>query len=63
MNAQEKYRWATPYEWLLEKSRSWPLEQCRTEMLNLARLHDQDTLQDEYQSEMDEDGYFDETEG
>lgn len=30
------------------------------ELMNLARRHDSDTLQDEYQSEMEADGYFEE---
>lgn len=63
MNTKKKvYKWASPYEWLAEVSQGWPLERCRVEMLNLAIKHDSDTLQTEYESEMDEDGYFNETE-
>ena len=54
-----KYKWATPYEWIEQKSQDWTRERLLTEFLNLACITDSDTLQDTFQSEMDEDGYFD----
>ncbi len=57
-----KYKWATPYEWVEQKSKDWTKERLLTEFLNLARITDSDTLQDTFQDEMDEDGYFEEGE-
>ena len=55
----EKYQWANPYEWLEEMARSaWSLQRCKSELLALAAKLDSDQLQDEYQSEMEETGYF-----
>lgn len=56
----KKYKWDNPYEWLETKSEKWTREQLRSALLALAIKHDSDTIQDEYQSEMDADGYFDE---
>ena len=55
------YRWANPYGWLDQKSGRWSKDRLRSELLALAVKQDSDTLQDEYQTEMDADGYFDET--
>lgn len=52
------YRWTNPYEWLAETAQGWDAARLYNELLNLARLHDSDTLQDEYQADMDVDGYF-----
>ncbi|MDR4483850.1 MAG: hypothetical protein R3B95_11665 [Nitrospirales bacterium] len=53
-----KYQWDCPYSWLAEKSQEWEIERLKVEFLALAALLDSDTLQDQYQSEMDNDGYF-----
>lgn len=53
-----RYKWDSPLEWLAEKARSWDEAKLYNELLNLARRHDSDTLQDEYQSEMSADDYF-----
>jgi hypothetical protein len=56
--ATKTYRWDTPYEWLSEAAREWTPERLYQELCTLALKHDSDTLQDEYQNEMQEDGYF-----
>ena len=53
-----RYKYDCPYDWLCEAARGWDAARLYSELMNLARLHDSDTLQDEYQSEMDADGYF-----
>lgn len=58
--AREKvYRWGSPLEWLIEASQSWDAERLACEVRALAARLDSDQLQDEYQTEMDADGYFD----
>lgn len=56
------YKWASPYEWLEEKAKEWDERKLYHELMNLASQLDSDTLQDEYQADMDADGYFDELE-
>ena len=51
-----KYRWATAFEWLKEKH----LDGVDVGIVNLLAGLDSDTIQDQYQSEMDADGYFQE---
>lgn len=53
-----RYKWDSAYEWLEEKSQDWDATRLRTELLDLARQTDGDTIQDSFQSEMDSDGYF-----
>ena len=53
-----EYKWANPYEWVEQKSKDWSRERLLTEFLNLACITDSDTLQDTFQEEMDNDGYF-----
>lgn len=52
-----RYRWATGYEWLRSAWRrgriSW------SEVCLLLATIDSDTIQEHFQSAMDEDGYFD----
>ena len=57
---EHHYRWHHPIEWLLEKADKWNEEELRAELKNLAHKLDGDQIQDEYESEMDADGYFDE---
>jgi hypothetical protein len=52
------YRWSHPYAWLIDASKYWDKERLLYELQRLAIQHDSDTLQNLYQSEMDEDGYF-----
>jgi hypothetical protein len=52
------YRWSHPYAWLIDTSKYWDKERLLYELQRLAIQHDSDTLQNLYQSEMDEDGYF-----
>jgi hypothetical protein len=54
------YRWQHPHDWLLEKADEWNHTQLLAEFKSLAMKLDGDQIQDEYQSEMDQDGYFDE---
>jgi hypothetical protein len=54
-----RYRWATPYKWLDEKSNDWDICDLRNALMNLALVSDSDTLQDVFEDEMDGDGYFD----
>lgn len=53
-----KYRWRNPHEWLEAVCNSWDKDRLLLEVRRLAIEHDSDTLQDLYQSEMEEDGYF-----
>ncbi len=57
-----RYRWATPHEWLLEKAEQHAAKNDAAELLSilnsLVPKIDADTIQDEFQSEMDADGYF-----
>ena len=52
------YKWANPYEWLNEASREWDCNKLRFELMEIAVKLDSDQLQDIYQSDMDQDGYF-----
>lgn len=52
-----RYQWATAYEWLEEYLRNHP-EQAHSIAMSLAMKLDADSIQDEFQSDMDADGYF-----
>jgi hypothetical protein len=52
------YRWDAPLDWLIEASDRWDAAQLRAELLNLARRLGSDDLQDEFQTDMARDGYF-----
>ena len=57
----ERYRWASPAEWLSEKIQGFEvLDFHRLKELALAMLSDLDSdqLQDLFQDDMEEDGYF-----
>lgn len=53
------YRWATPQEWL--KQAYFEDKIKGIELLNLCLGLDADTIQNQFESAMDADGYFDET--
>ncbi len=53
-----RYKWSSPMEWLDEASIGWDAERLRFNMLVLAQKLDSDVLQDEYQYDMEQDGYF-----
>ena len=57
------YKWQSPLDWLIEKSEGWTVELLRREFIAVASKLDSDQLQDLYENEMDDDGYFDELEG
>ena len=54
-----RYRWQNPYAWLHTACSSWDKDRLLLEVRRLAIEHDSDTLQDLYQQDMDDDGYFD----
>ena len=53
-----RYRWDTPYDWLTDKAREWERSALYNALESLARKTDSDTLQDIFQDEMTDDGYF-----
>ena len=55
-----RYRWSHPLEWLQEWIRDAEEIELRTLARQLAELLDADQIQDLFQSEMSDDGYFDE---
>ena len=56
----KKYKWANPHEWLLDKiDNEWTPEEIQAFARQAARTADSDDIQDEFQSDMDADGYFD----
>lgn len=54
----KKHKWETPYLWLNDKSKEWDKDQLREALLGIALYTDPDSLQDRFQEEMEEDGYF-----
>jgi len=58
------YKWDSPQEWLLEKAGSLVRASDTAELFSiiqtLVQKLDGDSIQDEFQSEMDFDGYFEE---
>ena len=54
------YKYATATEWLKEASKDWDKSKLRLALLLLASECDSDQIQDHFQQEMDEDGYFQE---
>ena len=53
------YKWDTPHGWLWEKAQSWSKEEMYSVIVALSDHLDADTIQDVFQSEMEQDGYFD----
>jgi hypothetical protein len=56
-----QYKWDSPGEWLIEKINSFEMldfYKLREIALIMARELDSDELQDLFQPEMDDDGYF-----
>jgi len=62
MATEKKYRWDTPQEWLLEKAERHAKNNDSAELLSIIQTLviglDADSIQDDFQSEMDADGYF-----
>ena len=54
------HRWASPFHWLNEKMHEWTAAEVRNALHVVAASVDYSTLQDIFQREMDEDGYFEE---
>lgn len=54
----KRYRWHSPGEWLDTKLNEWSPEEVKKAAETMARKLDSDTIQDLYESEMTEDGYF-----
>ena len=57
---QHRYKWQSPLEWLVEKSKEWEPDEVLCTMHDLAAKLSSDELQDLFETEMDRDGYFDE---
>ncbi len=55
---ENKYKWNSPLEWLEDKVEQWDAAQIKSELLTLARRLTSDDLQDEYENNMSDDGYF-----
>jgi len=53
-----RYKWSTPHQWLLEAAQSWDSAQLYSALSSIIDKLDGDTIQDLYQSDMTEDGYF-----
>jgi len=58
MTEDKCYKWQTPWEWLEQKADEWNHTQLLAEFKSLAMKLTSDDIQDEYESEMEKDGYF-----
>lgn len=56
------YRWPTVFDWLRDKSEQMDRDELRSALMQVAVKCDPDEIQDIFESEMDNDGYFDEKE-
>ena len=56
---ESEYKWVTPYHWLNDKLVTWDRARLMQELSIVAAKLDYETIQELYQSEMDDDGYFD----
>jgi hypothetical protein len=54
-----KYKWDSPHDWLMEKAQSMTVEQLHSALEAVAYRLDGDSIQDLFQTEMDQDGFFD----
>jgi hypothetical protein len=52
------YKYDSPYDWLIHVAQDWDGPKLYQELCALALRLDSDTLQDEYESDMERDGYF-----
>jgi len=52
------YKWTRPYDWMADTARSWDKKALYHYSLTLAQKADPDDIQELFQQEMDEDGYF-----
>lgn len=52
------YQYASPAHWLIEKLPDYTPNELRMIIKALVHLVDSDELQNEFQSEMEDDGYF-----
>jgi hypothetical protein len=55
---EKKYRWSSPHAWLLDRIEEWPEDELRRCARDLALLCEADDIQNLFQQEMDDDGYF-----
>ena len=58
MSTTPQYKWPSPHAWLLSQAEHWPADMLFRAMIDLALKHDADTIQDLFQTFMEEDGYF-----
>jgi hypothetical protein len=54
------YKWKTPHDWLADKAKTDNLAELSYIIDSLSWRLDNDAIQDLFQSQMAEDGYFDE---
>ena len=57
---RSKYKWSSPGDWLMQKAYEWDEATLRDEFKRLIPELDSDLIQDIFQQDMFEDGYFDE---
>jgi hypothetical protein len=53
-----QYKWNSAYEWLESKIDGWSAEELRQAVLDFAQQLGSDAIQDRYQDDMAEDGFF-----
>jgi len=54
-----EYKWANPYKWLTDKTEVWTPARVREVLLAvLDTTEGQEYIEDAFQDEMEEDGYF-----
>lgn len=54
------YKWTNPFDWLEEHAKGWNENKLRQMFWEVVGNLDADQVQDLFQKEMDEDGYFEE---
>lgn len=57
MKKEPKFKWATPHDWLQDAWGEGDISESR--LLDLVLKMDADTLQDAFEKQMEDDGYFD----
>ena len=55
---KKNYKWPTPHAWLKEKITTWDKAKLLSLINQVIDDQDADFIQDTFQKEMDEDGYF-----
>lgn len=55
-----RYKYESAHEWLELKAATWTYDELLGQFKQLIYKLDGDTIQDQYQDDMDRDGYFEE---